>query len=413
MAVTVSAPQPHGRHPSLMRGAGGATLALNTGKREVDQYPGELEAALPSQTFVEACREIRQWPGYEPTLLRELSTAAARAGVASILYKDESTRFGLGSFKALGGAYAVMQVLAAELSRKLGGGKLGFADLTSEAVLPLASAITVACATDGNHGRSVAWGARLFGCNAVIYLHSGVSGGREQALVDLGARVVRIDGNYDDSVRAAAADAARENWIVVSDTSYAGYVEIPQLVMAGYGLMMAEILGALAGEPRLTHVFVQAGVGGLAAAVCAYLWQHLGAERPLFVVVEPEKAACLQASIQAGRPVAIAGDLDTVMAGLACGEVSEIAWSILSAGADAFMTIPDSAAVDQMRLLARVGIVAGESATAGVAACLIVADDPTFRSMLRIDSTSRILCLGTEGATDMHLYEALTASSAQ
>lgn len=397
----------------LMYGARGATLALNADRIGSANYPSELEDALPRRTFAEACAEIRGWPSYEATALRNLSSAAAGAGIASLLYKDESTRFGLGSFKALGGAYAVMQVLATQLSRSLGRGKLGYAELTSEQAKPLAKAVTVACATDGNHGRSVAWGARMFGCSAVIYLHAGVSQGRERALEDLGARVIRIDGNYDDSVRAAAAEAAHHGWIVVSDTSYGGYLDIPRQVMAGYGVMVAEILGQLAGQPRLTHVFVQAGVGGLAAAVCAYLWQSLGPERPMLVVVEPEKAACLQASARTGRPVVVEGELDTVMAGLACGEVSEIAWQILSVGADAFMTIDDAAALEQMRQLAATGIVAGESATAGVAASLIAAEDPAFRSALRLDGDSRVLCLGTEGATDPDLYEAIIASPTQ
>ena len=206
------------------------------------------------------------------------------------------------------------------------------------------------CATDGNHGRSVAWGAQTFGCRCVIYVHETVSEGRCRAIAAYGAEVRRVAGTYDDAVRRAAADAAAQGWTVVSDTSYEGYTDVPRDVMQGYSLMVEEALAQAATLP--SHVFVQGGVGGLAAGVCSYLWERYGAARPRFVVVEPDKADCLYRSAVAGRPTPAEGALDTIMAGLACGEVSILAWRILEQGTDAFMTIGDDAAADCMRLLA-------------------------------------------------------------
>ena len=268
--------------------------------------------------------------------------------------------------------------------------------------------ITVCTATDGNHGRSVAWGARTCGCRAVIYIHATVSEGRKAAMEAFGAEVRRVAGNYDDSVRQAASDATANGWFVVSDTSYDGYLEIPRDVMHGYAVMAEEAIAQLPSSP--SHVFVQGGVGGLAAAILAPFWWRLGAARPRFVVVEPETAACLYASAEAGRPAVVPGDLDTVMAGLAAGEVSLLAWEILEAGADGFMTVNDESARILMRRLAegRDGdppIVAGESAVAGLAGALAARQDPAMREQLGLGPESRVLVFGTEGATDPALYQ--------
>ncbi len=279
--------------------------------------------------------------------------------MASLRYKDERGRFGLKSFKALGGAYAVRRVL--------------------ERVGRPAREVTVTCATDGNHGRSVAWGARLFGCNCVIFIHATVSEGRAEAIRRYGAEVVRVPGNYDDAVRHAAAEAAKHGWFVVSDTSYEGYRDVPTDVMHGYGVMAAEIFRQLPAGEVPTHVFVQVGVGALAAAICASFWLEWGPRRPRFVAVEPERADCLVRSLAAGRPVVVHGDLETVMAGLACGEVSELAWEILREGTNAALAIGDDFALAAVRAFAtpRDGdpvIVAGETGGAGLAALLAVQD---------------------------------------
>ena len=359
---------------------------------------------LNAAGFRRARAEIAGWPGYAPTPLLELPEAAARAGVASVHLKDEAPRFGLGSFKALGGAYAVLGVIVAALAR--GGTTAGLSAAALEAGAHAAAVrrVTMCCATDGNHGRSVAWGARRFGAACRIFVHEDVSPGRCEAIAAFGATIHRVPGTYDGAVRAAAAAAAREGWSVVSDTSYPGYTEVPREVMQGYRLMAAEALEALPAPP--THIFIQAGVGGAAAAVSAQARASGGAA---VIVVEPERAACLLASAKAGQPVSIGGALDTVMACLACGEPSLLAWQELDRAAAAFMAIPDAAGIDAMRWLARRGIVSGESGAAGLAAFLAAAADAAGREALALDARSRVLLFSTEGATDPALYAALVA----
>ena len=365
---------------------------------------------LPDRGFRRARAEIVSWPGYAETPLHDLPAIAAEAGVAAIRLKDESTRFGLGSFKALGGAYAVAQALGSELARRGVAPQVNSADLVAGTYLDSTRDITVTCATDGNHGRSVAWGARRFGCRCVIYVHSTVSQGRVDAIAHYGAEVRRVPGTYDDAVRQAARDAEANRWFVISDTSYEGYTTVPVDVMQGYRLMAEEALAQWQGPPP-THCFMQGGVGGAAAAVSVQLRSAMSS-RPVFVVAEPDKAACLLASAEAGQPVAIPGDLDTLMAGLACGEPSLLAWQELSRAADAFMAVPDEAAVDCMRLLARQRIVAGESGVAGLAAMLLASADPAARTTLSLGPDSRVLLFSTEGATDPELYTRLVADAA-
>lgn len=361
-------------------------------------YGAARAAVLSAEGFAAAEREITSWPGYAPTPLVALPGLARSLGVASLRYKDERGRFGLKSFKALGGAYAVRRVL--------------------ERVGRPAREVTVTCATDGNHGRSVAWGARLFGCNCVIFIHATVSEGRAEAIRRYGAEVVRVPGNYDDAVRHAAAEAAKHGWFVVSDTSYEGYRDVPTDVMHGYGVMAAEIFRQLPAGEVPTHVLVQVGVGALAAAICASFWLEWGPRRPRFIAVEPERADCLVRSIAAGRPVAVHGDLETVMAGLACGEVSALAWEILREGANAAIAIGDDFALAAVRAFAtpRVGdpvIVAGETGGAGLAALLAVQDRADLRAQLELDADSRVLLLGSEGDTDPEIYRSIVGRTAE
>jgi diaminopropionate ammonia-lyase len=347
--------------------------------------PGEREI-LSLAAADRACAVITQWPGYRPTPRRRLDRLARELGLAEILYKDEGERFVLKSFKALGGAYAVEA-----LARERGAGNL-----------------VVACATDGNHGRAVAWGAQRAGCRAVIYIHQGVSEGRAEAIRGFGAEVRRAGRHYDDSVRIVAEDAAREGWQIVSDTSWPGYMEIPRMVMQGYALLAMEAWEAGA---RPTHVFVQGGVGGIAAGVLSWFWERMGPDRPILVVVEPDRAACVLASARAGALAPATGDLDTIMAGLACGEASPLAWAILDSGADAFMAIPDDAAADTMRELAGDGVVGGESGVAGRAGRRLAAADPPKRAALKLGADSRVLLFGTEGDTDPQVYRDIVGRS--
>jgi len=362
---------------------------------------------LPSGGFRRARADIMAWPGYAPTPLHALPEVARQAGIAALHVKDESGRFGLGSFKALGGAYAVATVLSSELARRGAALSATTADLLAGRYAADTRDMTVACATDGNHGRSVAWGAQRFGAACAIFVHAAVSQGRIDAIARYGAAVHVVPGNYDDAVRAAAAEAERQGWLVVSDTSWPGYTEVPREIMQGYRLMADEALDQWPGPPP-THVFIQAGVGGVAAAVSVQMRARLD-PAPDIVVVEPEHAACLLASAAAGVPTPAGGGLDTIMAGLACGVPSLIAWQELDRGAAAFMTVPDDPAVDAMRLLAGLGIVSGESGAAGLAALLSAARYPEAQVALALGPGSRVLVFSTEGATDPALYERLVA----
>lgn len=358
----------------------------------------------------EAITDIKTWPAYSVTPLHSLTAMAKDAGLGAIWYKDESQRFGLKSFKALGGAYAVACQLQKVLEERLGKRPI-IADLLNGSLKEEVAGIVVSCATDGNHGRSVAWGAQMFGCGCVIYIHRDVSEGRKKAMEAFDAEVIRITGNYDESVRQADADAKANDRIIVSDTSYEGYMEVPKDVALGYTVMLAEIVEQLDGDIP-THVFVQGGVGGLASAVAGYFWDLWGNRRPRFIIVEPEQANCLQLSAKAGEPVVVEGDLDTLMAGLACGEVSALGWQILSNGADDFMTLSEEAVADTMRLLAKgygsdPAIEAGESAVPGLAAAVIAREQEPFAKALNLDAQSKVLVIGTEGATDPELYQQL------
>jgi diaminopropionate ammonia-lyase len=357
---------------------------------------------LTAGGFVRAKAAITGWTGYAPAPLLDLPRLAAGAGVASLRIKDESGRFGLGSFKALGGAYAVANLLTSELARRGVAQSAVSADLADGRFRDRTGAITVTCATDGNHGRSVAWGAQRFHCRCVIFVHRTVSQGRVDAIAAYGADVVRVSGNYDDAVREADRQAKANGWFVVSDTSYPGYTEVPRDVMQGYRLMADEVADQWNGPPP-THVFMQAGVGGAAAAVSVQLRARF-APSPLLVIVEPDHAACLLASAKAGTPTVVHGDLETIMAGLACGEPSLLAWQELERAAAAFMSIPDEAATECLRLLAGEGVAIGESGVAGLAGFLLAAADPAVRRTLELTGGSRALMFGTEGITDPAVY---------
>ena len=360
---------------------------------------------LPRAGFRRAKAAITAWPGYAPTPLIDLPGIA---DVAVLRIKDESTRFGLGSFKALGGAYAVGKLLAAELSRLGVARSASETELTDGRFVDYTSPITVTCATDGNHGRSVAWGAQRYHCRCIIFVHETVSAGRVDAIAEYGAAVERVRGTYDDAVRAANQAAKRHGWFVVSDTSYPGYTEIPRDVMQGYRLMADEAADQWIGPPP-THVFIQAGVGGAAAAVSIQMRERF-TPAPLLVVVEPEHAACLLASARVGALTTVHGGLDTIMAGLACGEPSLLAWQELERAAWAFLAIPDTEAADALRLLADRGLSIGESGIAGLAALRLVMTESVVRDMLRLTRDSRVLLFGTEGITDPITYENIRRS---
>ncbi len=375
-----------------------------------NSYSDELKTISSLENSRIAVDQISKWPGYQPTPLHRLDRLAIDIGVNTIWYKDESQRFHLKSFKALGGAYAVARQLQEKVA-EVTGLKPTFDELLDKKYDDIVSQVVISCATDGNHGRSVSWGCQMFGCQCIIYIHRDVSLGRQQAMEALGASVNRITGNYDESVKQADADAKLHDRIIVSDTSYEGYMKIPKDVALGYTVLLSESIEQMGGQIP-THVFIQGGVGGLASAVCAYFWELWGDQRPRFIIVEPEQANCLQESARAGKPVVVEGDLDTLMAGLACGEVSALAWEILATGANDFMTISEAAVPATMKLLAKgfdgdPSIEGGESAVAGLAALVTACGDMEMKNKLGLDETSRIYILGTEGATDAEVYARL------
>ena len=373
--------------------------------------PGASSPLLDPGLCARAREEISAWDGYRPTPLIPLPGLSDALGVGAVHYKDEGMRFGLESFKALGGAWAVLHVLRDVVAEQTGR-QPTFADIRAGRMQDVTRDVVMVTATDGNHGRSVAWGAQQFGCRARIYMHAHVSRSRADAVRRLGADVVRVDGTYDDSVARAATDADRHGWIVVADTAYGSYTEIPRLVMAGYTTLVAEALDQLAGEAP-THVFVPGGVGGLAAAVCSHLRMALPQGMVRVVVVEPDRAPCLYESARLGRRAVVPVEEETVMAGLSCGEPSELAWPILAACASDFLTVPDAWVAPAIDLLAggALGdppIVAGESAVAGLCGLLGASAHPGIADAMGLDRSSRILLLGTEGATDPAIYRRMT-----
>ncbi len=379
-------------------------------------YPDALNRLLPITDFDRAFAEICAWPGYAPTPLIDLPGLARELGIAHLLYKEERHRFGLNSFKALGGAYAVMRVLAAELTKRGVKEPVASKDLADGRWRDVTRAITVASATDGNHGRSVAWGARLFGCRCVIFIHEAVSEGRKAAIEAFGAEVIRIPGGYDDSIRHTFAQAAEHGWFVVQDTATATYEDVPRDVTSGYAVMAREVLDQADQLP--THVVAQAGVGGLASALLAQFWMHMP-ERPHVIVLEPTRADCVFQSIARGTRSDVQITDETIMAGLSCGEVSTLAWPILRDGAAAAMAIDDRFAIEGMRRFADPSpgdpaIVAGECSGGALGALLALRGQPELRATLGIHATSRILLIGTEGDTDPTIYsQAVGRTAAQ
>jgi diaminopropionate ammonia-lyase len=351
---------------------------------------------------------------HRPTPLHALPGLAREHGLASIHIKDEGQRLGLGSFKALGGAYAVIRLVLERAGERLGR-RVEVGDLHAPEVRAVAATMTVGCATDGNHGRSVAAGAELVGARAAIFVHERVSAERIAAIARFGAEVIGVPGTYDDAVAEAARRCQAEGWSVVSDTSWPGYEHVPRLVMQGYTVIVREALRAFPEPP--THVFVQAGVGGVAAAVAGHLQLVLGERRPIFVVVEPARAACIFESARAGRAIKIAHGEPTIMAMLECYEPSLVAWRVLSRCADAFMTVDEADAVAIMRRLARPlagdpAIVAGESGGVGLAGLLRAAsEEKGMRAALGLDARSRAFVINTEGASDPARYRELVGAA--
>ncbi len=368
-----------------------------------------LAAALGREGRKRAEKFLSACPKAATTPLVDLPNRARLLGIGRLSIKDESQRLGLGSFKALGGAYAVMTLVLEQASATLAR-VLEPTQFADDDVRAVAATMTMTCATDGNHGRSVAAGARIAGCQSVIFVHGGVSEERAAAIGRLGAIIRRTTGTYDDSVRKAAETAAREGWTVVSDTSWEGYEKIPLTVMQGYTVMAGEAFDAMQEPP--THIFLQAGVGGMAAAVAAHAQAVYGAQCPRIILTEPARAACLFASAKVGKLVEIPHGEPTVMGMLECYAPSAIAFEILSPLASGYMTLEEDEAVAAMKHLAfpeagDAAIVAGESGGTGLAGLMSCLRDAASRRHLDLGPSSHVLVFNSEGATDPGLYEKL------
>jgi diaminopropionate ammonia-lyase len=362
----------------------------------------QAQGLFSAEEYAAVRRFFSARPDLAPTPLRQLPGLAARLGLGDLLVKDESTRFGLNAFKVVGVTYA--------LERLVADGRL-------------APGAVVTCATAGNHGRAVAHVARGLGLAAHVYVPAATVPARIAAIESEGATVVVTDGSYDQAVRLMAREAKARGWTIVSDTSWEGYEEIPRLIMAGYTWILTEIEEARkADEPPPDGVIVQGGVGGLVAAAASWFAcrapgiGHDGhgevATRPCFVAAEPVRAACLLASARAGRPTALTGGLDTVMAGLRCAEVSPAAWPAIAGCVDAFVAIDDRWAEEAMRRFANPSagdpaIVAGASGACGLGALLALVGDPELgeaRQAIGLGPHSRVLLINTEGASDPQHY---------
>ena len=378
------------------------------------RYPADLKAILNGERAAESRAWLRAWNGLcdGPTPLWNLPGIARRLNVASVNVKDEGLRSPLGSFKALGAPIALVRLIL-RLRPSSNVDPKGVLSGRYQAIL---DEFTVISATDGNHGRALAAAARSAGCRCEIVLHANVSAEREAAIAALGARISRISGDYDESVKEAARLAEAHGWHAVSDTSYEGYVDIPRDVMQGYGTIAAELIEQTGDEPgeecSFTHVFLQGGVGGFAAGIASYFWEYYGLKRPTFVVVEPEQADCLLRSAVHGHAAGTRGSVDSVMAGLACGEASPLAWRFLQTGADYFMTVSDEDAVSAMRIFAEgsdvdIPIVSGESGAAGLCAVITLRQDAAASFIAGLDDAARILVINTEADTAPAVYERL------
>ena len=342
----------------------------------------------------------RSLPGYAPTPLVPLDALAAELGVAKVWLKDETQRIGLPSFKIMGASWAVAAAIARHLT-------LDSLDLGSlRASLP-GSGVQLCAATDGNHGRAVARMARLLGVPCRIFVPAGLAEDRIASIASERAEVVRGTHTYDPTVMEAADWAASERALLIQDTSWSGYEEVPRQIVLGYDTILREVDDELRlrgfGTPTL--VMAQAGVGSFASAVVAHYGS--GDDRPQFVSIEPDSADCVAASIQEGLPTEAAGHLDSIMAGLNCGVVSELAWPILRDGLEAAVTIDDDGAREGMRELAQAGVSAGECSGAAVGGLRLLLSDARWRERLGITSESCVLVFATEGVTEPSTYASI------
>lgn len=366
-----------------------------------------LENAKKVQSF------HASFPMYRATPLTELKETAGTLGLGTIYMKDESYRFGLNAFKVLGGSYAIGSYLAEKLGKTIE--EMPYEELVSDRTKKELGDITFVTATDGNHGRGVAWTASKLRQNAVVYMPKGSARERLQNILAEGADASITDLNYDEAVRLANRQAEEKGWVMVQDTAWEGYEDIPEWIMQGYGTMGYEAYTQLPEKP--THIFLQAGVGSMAGAITGFFASVYGEERPVITIVEPNKADCVYRTAEAadGKLHFVTGEMNTIMAGLACGEPCSIGWNVLRDYADNFISCPDYMAAQGMRILASPvkgdpQIISGESGAAAFGCVTEIMRDPKYRDIrekLGLNENSRVLFFSTEGDTDKENYRSI------
>lgn len=353
------------------------------------------------------------FPIYEKTPLIEQSNTAKVLGLGAVYIKDESYRFGLNAFKVLGASYAIGNYIAKRIGKDIT--QLGYRDLISEEVREQVGELTFVTATDGNHGRGVAWVANVLQQKSVVYMPKGSSRERLYNIKAEGADASITELNYDGAVKLAERNAKEKGWILVQDTAWEGYEEIPQWIMEGYGTMGYEAYTQMKEKP--THIFLQAGVGSMAGAIAAFYASIYGEDRPIITIVEPNKADCIYQTAKAndGQLHFVTGDMDTIMAGLACGEPCSIAWNILRDYGDNFISCPDYVAAYGMRILGNPAkgdtrIISGESGAAAFGCVAEIMTNPALaelKTKLKLDENARVLFFSTEGDTSKEDYQAI------
>jgi len=346
----------------------------------------EILKSLSIKEIDEAYSGISNWKGYSKTPLLELNKLTKELKLNKIFYKDESKRFDLKSFKALGGAYAVEKV------------SKGNKD------------IVVATATAGNHGRSVAWGAKRLGLKCKIFISEFVSDARGKAMADLGADVIKVKGNYEKSLIECIKQSTNNDWQIVQDVAWKDYMTVPKYTMAGYTVMMKEIVDQIKND-QITHIILQAGVGGMAGAMVAGIARYLK-NIPEIIVVEPDSAACVMESIKTGKIEKIDIERESLMGGMSCGEVSLVPWEILKNSVKYCISLPDDDIAKTMKLLGNASfsnekIIAGENSAPGVISLITICEDEKIKENLKLNRDSNILLIGCEGDTDQAMYQKL------
>lgn len=353
------------------------------------------------------------FPVYKETPLVELKHTAKSMGLGNIYIKDESYRFGLNAFKVLGGSYAIGNYLAKRLGKSIT--EMPYEKLVSGEIKRELGDITFVTATDGNHGRGVAWTAKQLQQKSVVYMPKGSAEERLMNIRAEGADASITDLNYDEAVRLANSQAEQKGWVMVQDTAWEGYEDIPGWIMQGYGTMGYEAYMQLPEKP--THIFLQAGVGSMAGAVAGFFASVYGEERPIITIVEPNKADCIYKTAEAadGKLHFVTGDMDTIMAGLACGEPCSIGWNVLRDYADNFISCPDYAAAQGMRALGNpeagdTKVVSGESGASAFGCIAEIMRDKALaelKNKLKLDENSKVLFFSTEGDTDKENYKSI------